>query len=98
MGVTVTTRVGEYLAEIIDRIAREEGMDRSTVIRRFLDQGARNWLIDRALERYESGSLTLWQAADECGLSLWEMVEEAKDREVRVPYKMDEMREDLRAL
>jgi len=98
VGVTLTTRVEEGLAKNIDRIASEEGMDRSTVIRRFLNQGVRDWFIRKALEQYESGGLTLWQAAVKCGLSLWEMVEEAKDRGVRVPYSLDELREDLKAL
>jgi predicted HTH domain antitoxin len=63
-----------------------------------LAQGARDRLIAGALERYESGSVTLWRAADECGLSLWEMVLEARDRGIRVPYSSDELREDLSAL
>jgi hypothetical protein len=33
LAVTVTTRVEEELAKAIDDVAKEEGMDRSTVIR-----------------------------------------------------------------
>ena len=98
MPVTVTTRVEDDLAEAIDEVAKREGMDRSTVIRRFLSKAVRDWLIERSLEDYEAGKLTLWQAAAKCGLSLWEMIDEVKKREVHVPYTLEDLREDLKDL
>ena len=97
MPVTVTTRVEEELARIIDSIAKGEGTDRSTVIRRFLLRAAKDWLIEKSLEDYEKGKLTLWQAAKKCDLSIWEMINEVKKREVHVPYTLEELREDLKA-
>jgi predicted HTH domain antitoxin len=95
--VTVTTRVEEELAKIIDSIAKREGMDRSTVIRRFLLRAVKDWLIEKSLDEYEEGKLTLWQAAEKCGLSLWEVINEVKKREVHVPYTLEELKEDLKA-
>ena len=97
MPVTVTTRITEELVKIIDSIAEKEGMDRSTVIRRFLLKAVKDWLIQRSLEEYENGKLTLWQAAEKCGLSLWEMIDEVKKRSVHVPYTLEELKEDLKA-
>lgn len=97
MPVTVTTRVEEELAKIIDSIAKKEGMDRSTVIRRFLLRAVKDWLIEKSLDEYEEGKLTLWQAAEKCGLSLWEVINEVKKREIHVPYTLEELREDLKA-
>jgi len=98
MPTTVTTRVEDELVKVIDEIAEREGMDRSTVIRRFLHKAVRDWLIERSLEDYESGKLTLWQAATRCGLSLWEAIYEVKKREIHVPYTLEELREDLKGL
>jgi len=95
--VTVTTRVEEELVKIIDSIAKREGMDRSTVIRRFLLRAVKDWLIEKSLDEYEEGKLTLWQAAEKCGLSLWEMINEVKKREIHVPYTLEELKEDLKA-
>lgn len=97
MPVTVTTRVEEDLAKIIDSIAEREGMDRSTVIRRFLSKAVKDWLVERSLEEYEGGKVTLWQAARKCGLSLWEMINEVRKREIHVPYSLEDLREDLKA-
>jgi predicted HTH domain antitoxin len=98
MPVTFTTRVEEELAKVIDEVARREGMDRSTVIRRFLMKAVKEWLIERSLEDYEQGKATLWQAAARCGMSLWEMISEVKKREIHVPYTLEELKEDLKGL
>jgi predicted transcriptional regulator len=94
--VTVTTRVEDELAKAIDEVAKKEGMDRSTVIRRFLSKAVKEWLIERSLEDYENGRFTLWQAAERCGLSLCEIIAEVKKRETHVPYTVEELREDLK--
>ena len=98
MPITVTTRVEEELAKIIDEVAKKEGMDRSTVIRRFLLKAVKEWLIEKALEDYELGKITLWQAATQCGLSTWEMITEIKKKEIHVPYTIEELKEDLKGL
>lgn len=98
MPVTLTTRVEDELAKLIDEIAKKESMDRSTVIRRFLMKAVRDWLIERSLKGYEEGKLTLWQAAEKCSLTLWEMISEVKKRAVHVPYTLEDLKEDLKAL
>ena len=98
MPVTLTTRVEDELAKAIDAVSKEEGMDRSTVIRRFLMKATKDWLIEKSLQEYEDGKITLWQAARKCGLSLWEMTDEVKKRKIHVPYTIEEFREDLKGL
>jgi len=98
MPVTVTTRIEKALAQVIDDVAKKEGMDRSTVIRRFLTHAAREWLIEKNLKDYEQGKITLWQAATTCNLSLWEMIEEANKREIHVPYTIEEFRKDMKGM
>ncbi len=78
------------MAKLIDEVAEREGMDRSTVIRRFLSQAVRTWLIKRYLEKYQRGDLTLWQAASRCGLFL-EMIQEVRKREIPVPYTLEQL-------
>jgi predicted HTH domain antitoxin len=98
MPVTLTTRVEDELAKVIDTVSKEEGMDRSTVIRRFLMKAVKEWLIEKSLREYEDGKITLWQAARKCGLSLWEMIDEVKKRKIHVPYTIEEFKEDSKGL
>jgi predicted HTH domain antitoxin len=95
MPVTITTRVDDELVKLIDRIAKKEGMDRSTIIRRFLMGSTAEWLIEKSLEEYEEGKISLWKAAKKCDLSLWEIIEEARNRRIHVPYTMEDLKEDL---
>lgn len=68
------------------------------MIRRFLSRAVKEWLIEKSLEEYEQGKLTLWQAAERCGLSLWEIIDEAKKRKIHVPYTLGELKKELREL
>jgi len=98
MPVTLTTRVDEKLAKLIDEIAKQEGMDRSTIMRRFLSKAVKDWLIEKNLKDYEEGKITLWQAAENCGLSLWEITSEMKKRGLIIPYTLEDLKEDVRNL
>jgi len=98
MPVTLTTRVDDELAKLIDEIAKKEGMDRSTIMRRFLARAVKEWQIEKSLKDYEEGKITLWQAAERCGLSLWEIIEEARKREIHVPYTLEDLKEDVEGL
>jgi len=98
MPVTITTRVEEKLAKLIDQIAKKEGMDRSTVLRRFLLKATKEWLIEESLKDYEDAKITLWQAAKRCNLSLWEMIKEVKERSIHIPYTIEELKKDIRVL
>lgn len=54
--------------------------------------------ITTRLKDYEQGRITLWRAAHDCGISLWEMIEEVKKRGTLVPYGMEDLQDDLKAL
>ncbi len=95
MAITITTRIDDKIVELIDKIAREEGMDRSTVLRRFLIKSANEWLMDKNLKDYEQGKITLWKAARNCGLPLWEIVQEARDRKIYIPYDLEDFTKDI---
>jgi len=55
-------------------------------------------LIEKHLKDYEKGKITLWQAAKNCNLSLWEVINEARNREVEVPYTLEDLKEDVKDL
>jgi len=98
MPVTITTRVDDKLAKLIDQIAEKEGMDRSTILRRFLIKSTKEWLVEKSIKDYQEGKITLWQAAKRCGISLWEMIEEVKKSSASVPYTVEDLKKDIRGL
>lgn len=98
MATTITTRLDSKYVKKIDEIAAQKGIDRSAILRSFLLSALKEHSIRQSLEDYELGRATLWEAAEQCGLSIWEMVQEIKQRHVHISYGIKELEEDLRAL
>jgi hypothetical protein len=83
----VAARVSKEMSDLINEISEEEKVDRSTVVRRLLDMGVRDWRTQAALERYGRGSITLLRAAEIAGVSIYEMIALLEER--RIPYRYD---------
>ncbi len=85
--VTLAARVSKEISDLIAEISAEEKLDRSSVVRRLLDIGVREWRIKNALERYGQGSVTLPRAAELAGVSIYEMIAILEER--KIPYRYD---------
>jgi predicted HTH domain antitoxin len=85
--VTVAARVSKEISDLIAEISAEEKLDRSSVVRRLLDIGVREWRIENALERYRQGSITLPRAGELAGVSIYEMIAILEER--KIPYRYD---------
>lgn len=83
----MAARVSKEMSDLITEISAEEKVDRSTVVRRLLDMGVRDWRTQTALERYRQGSITLLKAAEVAGVSIYEMIGILEER--RIPYRYD---------
>lgn len=70
---SIDVRIPDDLLEKLERVSEEEHLDRSTVIRRLLERGYRDFTRDQAIAQYRNGEITMAEAASLAGLSLWEM-------------------------
>lgn len=85
--VTVAARVPRELNRLINEISAEEKVDRSTVVRKLLDMGAKEWRVQTALDKYEQGTVTLLKAASISGLTIYQMIDLLEEK--RIPYRYD---------
>jgi len=83
----LAARVSKEISDLIAEISAEEKLDRSSVVRRLLDIGVREWRIQNALERYGQGSITVPRAAELAGVSIYEMISILEER--KIPYRYD---------
>jgi len=81
MSVT-SVRLSDALLRELDSLAKEEGTDRSTLLKRALEAGVREIRIDEAVKRYQKGLVSAWKAAQEAKVSLWEFTDVLKEREI----------------
>ncbi len=98
MTATITTHADDHMREEIEKIAMRNLVDTSVITGQLLAKAVRNEESDAALIDYEKGKITLWQAAESANLSLWEMIDEAKRRNICVPYTIDDLKEYINAL
>lgn len=69
---SITVRAPNALLEKLERLSEEEGLDRSTVIRRLLEIGYDEFMLEEAADRYRRGDITVSEAADLAECTLWE--------------------------
>ncbi len=52
--------------------------------------------LEQALKLYSEGKVTLWKAARLTNISLWEIMEIIKEKNIKIQYGEKELKEDLK--
>ena len=94
----INIRIDTLLAAALDRVAREESLDRATAIRRLLEQSIKAWELEHAVLGVQRGDLALGRAAEESGLSMWELLDAIRVAGVAHPLTGDEAEARLERL
>ncbi|MDF1537548.1 MAG: UPF0175 family protein [Candidatus Thorarchaeota archaeon] len=92
---TVTARLPEDMVKKLELIAKEEQIDRSELIRRALDIGIQQFLLERALKAYREKRVSLWKAASMAGVPLRVMMREADKSSIPIAYDVEDLERDL---
>lgn len=77
---TVSVRIPDEEKAELDEVAEVLEQDRSTTMRQALREGVETLRTRHAVERYQSGDVSVNEAARLAGLSLAEWLELAQDR------------------
>ena len=94
----LTARVPEELVEELDRVSKEEQLDKSTVVRRLLVNSLSVWRENKAVELYQKGLISAEKAAHYGKVSLWRFFDLLKEKGVFISYDVEEFEEDLKAI
>lgn len=98
MTKTLTTRAPDSLAKEIETLAKEEHLDKSSLIRRLLAEAVEEKRKRKALELYKEGKVSLGKAASIAKLSIWEMLGLIREKGLHIDYGREELLEDLKPL
>ncbi|HID86573.1 MAG TPA: hypothetical protein EYP55_04235 [Anaerolineae bacterium] len=97
--VQLNLRIEDELARQLETIAEQEALRKTDVARKYLIEGVRRWRLERAIARYQRRELSLERAAAEAGLSIYEMMDELRRRNIALDQTTpDEVREEIRTL
>lgn len=94
---SISARIPEDEREALDAVAELLGEDRSTTIRKALREGLHDLRVRVAVERYQSGDVSVNQAARIAGVSLGEWLEIARDRNLTSQLTLEDLEADVDA-
>lgn len=94
---TISARVPDDESEELETVAELLEEDRSTTIRKALSEGLRELRVRKAVERYQSGGVSVNQAARIAGVSLGEWLEIARERNLTTQLTPEDLQRDVDA-
>ena len=96
---TISVRVEDSLLKDLGKVEKKWQADRSEVLRRLLVKSMREWKIENALEELRQHQKSIGKVAEECGISLWEMLDLVKEKGIDwTGYSEEDLQRDLAIL
>lgn len=91
---SISARIPDDEEATLEEVADLLGEDKSTVIRKALGEGLRDMRIRLAVQRYQSGEISVNEAARIADVSLGEWLEIARERNLTTQLTPDDIRTD----
>jgi len=95
---TVGARLPQELVRELELIEKVEQTDRPTIVRKLLYKAVGEWKRDYYSHQYGEGKMTLARAAQEAGVSVWEMMDYVRQRKIGAQYDLEDFRKDLQTV
>jgi len=92
----LTGRVNRRQIEVLDKISKEEQIDRSAALRKILDIGLQEYMKRKAVENYRREKISIGKAAEEAGVSIAEFYKILSDEGVPIKIDTTALREALK--
>ena len=89
----ITSRIPEKYFEDLEKIQKEEKIDRAEAVRRLLTKAISEWKKEKALTLLKDHKITIRQAASMADTTYVEMLELAKN--IEIGYDLDELERDV---
>lgn len=99
MTEVLSVKVDKKKLRELEAIARDENSDRSATARRLLDVGMKEWRMNKAIETFRRGKVSLWRGATMADVSLREFLEILSERKVdTIGVSPEELEAEVRAI
>ena len=95
---TIGSRVPQDMIRDLETIEEAEQTDRSTTIRKLLYRAIEDWKLSHYASHYSDGRTTLARAAEDAGVSVWEMLDYLRHSKVSAQYDLEDLEHDLEVL
>ncbi len=94
----VGARMEKEIVHMIEETAEEEQVDKTKALKQLVILGRKEYLLQKYLQLYREGRCSLDKAAEEIGITMWEMMKEATNAGIQSNQTIDEYKEGLKYL
>ena len=94
---SISARIPDEDEDELDEVAELLGEDRSSTIRKALREGLEEIRVRVAVERYQSGEVSVNQAARIAGVTVADWLKIARERNLTTQLKPEDLEEDADA-
>lgn len=94
---SISARLPDDEAEELEEVSELLEIDKSTTIRKALTEGLSELRIQRAIERYQSGDVSVNEAARMAGVSVADWLEIARERNLTTQLSPEDLEADADA-
>ncbi len=83
------------IARDLEQIQAIEQTDQTATLVRLLKKAIRDWKLEYHAQAYADGKISMARAAQESGVTLWEMLAYVRSRKISAQYDRDDLEEDV---
>ncbi len=98
MSEAIGIRLDEHFLKNLDKMSREETLDRSAMLRKLLNLGFFDFMKQKAKQKYLEGKITLSEAAKMSNATVWEMKNYLVSCGYKSAYSIEDLEEDMKKL
>lgn len=92
---TLSVRLDETDLRMLDKVAAIDGVDRSTLVKRYLRRGQAVYRFEAACEAYRRGEVSLSRAAEMAGLPLATWLARLPEGDLHLDQRPEDLRREL---
>ena len=95
MNEAIGVRFNNVFLKKIEKLSKEELLDRSSTIRKLVYLGYRNLIKKKVAEDYKKGKITISEAANRAEMTVWEMEKYLVEQGYKSDYSIEDFNEEL---
>ena len=96
--ILIGARMEQEIVNIIDKVAKEKKIDRTTAIKFLVSMGWQELQMEKALDHYSKGIISLDKAAEMTNLTVNEMMQIVAAKGIKSEETIEEYKKGLKAL
>ncbi len=98
MSQAIGIRLPKEILKNIQKLSKEELEDRSTIIRKLVMVGYKDFIKKKAAENYIKGNITISEAARQAELTVWDMERYMVEQGFVSDYSIEDLERELKLL